>query len=218
MNEAIAAIEALDSIHAPVVRIRMEHLLFGLSARTEQPLVATLLHLLVPGLLQRPDGTDPALFRRPRRHWNGYWLAPIPARVPATLDATLFELFGLPAPIDADLPVAALTRFDVGWRWRLAAARRSGSSASRHARRRVVSGGRANARHRSGRDHGAGGGVQSNLRRRRSVARSAPAPSAGICGYRPIPASAPQTLSAAAGPTSTRCCRPDRTPAAGTPC
>jgi len=26
MNEAIAAIEALDSIHAPVVRIRMEHL------------------------------------------------------------------------------------------------------------------------------------------------------------------------------------------------
>ena len=76
--------------------------------------MATLLHLLVPGLLQRPDGTDPALFRStaPALEWL---LARADADpVPATLDATLFELFGLPTPIDADLPVAALTRLADG--------------------------------------------------------------------------------------------------------
>ena len=72
--------------------------------------VATLLHLLVPDLLQQPDGTDPALFRSttPALEWL---LARADAGpVPTTLDEVLFELFGLPAPIDADLPVAAFTR------------------------------------------------------------------------------------------------------------
>ncbi|HMQ12248.1 MAG TPA: hypothetical protein PKD21_02215, partial [Candidatus Competibacter phosphatis] len=72
--------------------------------------MATLLHLLVPGLLQQPDGTDPALFRSttPALEWLLARADTDP--VPTTLDEVLFELFGLPAPIDADLPVAALTR------------------------------------------------------------------------------------------------------------
>ncbi len=76
--------------------------------------MATLLHLLVPGLLQRSDGTDPALFRpaAPALEW-------LLARadvgpVPAILDEVLFERFGLPVPLDADLPVAALTRLADG--------------------------------------------------------------------------------------------------------
>ncbi len=76
--------------------------------------MATLLHLLVPGLLQRPEGADPALFRpaAPTLEWLLARADVDP--VPATTDGILFQLFNLPVPTDADLPAAAITRLADG--------------------------------------------------------------------------------------------------------
>ncbi|MBZ4192742.1 MAG: hypothetical protein LAE24_00320 [Candidatus Contendobacter sp.] len=80
------------------------------------------LHLLIPGLLEsmRFDPADslPAL-AAPALHWL---LARADARpAPVTPDETLFQLFNVPIPAAADLPVAAVTRLadggelDAGW-------------------------------------------------------------------------------------------------------
>ncbi|HOW75334.1 MAG TPA: hypothetical protein P5102_09620 [Candidatus Competibacteraceae bacterium] len=82
--------------------------------------MATTLHLLIPGLLgpwpvelMVPRPTAPAL----------EWLlarADV-AEMPASMDAVLFHLFGVPIPAETDLPVAAVTALadggepDNGW-------------------------------------------------------------------------------------------------------
>ncbi|MFZ1640315.1 MAG: hypothetical protein WAV07_02540 [Candidatus Contendobacter sp.] len=85
--------------------------------------MATTLHLLIPGLLEsgRFDSTDSA-FPSPVAPALGWLLARADSRpVPATTDETLFQLFNLPVPATADLPVAAITRLadggdpDDGW-------------------------------------------------------------------------------------------------------
>ncbi len=76
--------------------------------------MATLLHMLAPGLLQRPDGADPALFQ-PAAPALAWLLARADAGpAPATPDEALFERFGLPVPAGADLPIAAITRLADG--------------------------------------------------------------------------------------------------------
>jgi len=75
--------------------------------------MATTLSLLIPGLLgawpddqATPHPTAPALqwlLARADRH-----------EAPLTSDAALFQLFGLPIPADADLPVAAVTQLADG--------------------------------------------------------------------------------------------------------
>lgn len=85
--------------------------------------MATTLHLLVPGLLAvgRSVVADPVLaaLAAPALRWL---LARAQAHpVPASIDATLFQLFDALIPDDADLPVAAVTRLadggqpDDGW-------------------------------------------------------------------------------------------------------
>ena len=70
--------------------------------------MATTLHLLVPGLL----GSWPADLAVPRPAVPALeWLlarADV-AETPLSIDAVLLELFGIPAPVEADLPVAAMT-------------------------------------------------------------------------------------------------------------
>ena len=78
--------------------------------------MATTLHLLVPGLLTvgRSVVANPALAApgAPALRWL---LARAQARpAPATVDATLFQLFNASIPADADLPVAAVTRLADG--------------------------------------------------------------------------------------------------------
>jgi hypothetical protein len=85
--------------------------------------MATTLHLLIPGLLGpwSSDRSDPA-FPRPTAPALEWLLARARVGVaPASADAVLFELFGLPVATEADLPVAAITRLadgaaiDDGW-------------------------------------------------------------------------------------------------------
>ncbi len=86
--------------------------------------MAATLHLVVPGLLgpwPLEDRADPAFPRpvAPALEWLLARASVGPA--PASADAALFRLFGLPAPEDADLPVAAVARLadgaeaDDGW-------------------------------------------------------------------------------------------------------
>lgn len=75
-----------------------------------------ILHLLIPGLL----GAQPAEhaggeYARPKAPALEWLLARARVRdVPSSIDAVLFQLFGLPAPLDADLPIAAITRLADG--------------------------------------------------------------------------------------------------------
>lgn len=84
------------------------------------------MHLLIPGLLGPwpLHRSDPA-FPRPTAPALEWLLARARVSVaPASADAVLFELFGLPAMAETDLPVAAVTRLadgaeaDDGWWWR----------------------------------------------------------------------------------------------------
>jgi len=85
--------------------------------------VATTLSLLVPGLLGPwPSGRGLAEFPRPAAPALEWLLARAETRpIPQSADAVLFQLFGLPIPAEADLPVAAVTRVadggevDDGW-------------------------------------------------------------------------------------------------------
>ncbi|MDG4553884.1 MAG: hypothetical protein P9E24_06510 [Candidatus Competibacter sp.] len=75
--------------------------------------MATVLHVLVPGLLAAPSD------RRTTLHPTAPALAWLLARAdrqdaPPTADALLFELFGLRVPADADPPAAAITRLADG--------------------------------------------------------------------------------------------------------
>lgn len=88
--------------------------------------VATTLHLVIPGLLDAGPWLrlDPS-FRPPNVPALAWLLAHATSTpVPVTTDAVLFELFGIPLPTDADLPVAAVSRLADGgvaddrWWWR----------------------------------------------------------------------------------------------------
>lgn len=83
------------------------------------------LHLVIPGLLgpwRHP--VNPAFPRpvAPALEWLLARAEVVPA--PASAEAVLFALFATPAPAEADLPVAAITRLadggqtDEGWWWR----------------------------------------------------------------------------------------------------
>ncbi|HRD65274.1 MAG TPA: hypothetical protein PKY50_03885 [Candidatus Competibacter sp.] len=86
--------------------------------------MATTLHLVVPGLLGPwpSDHFDPA-FPWPAAPALEWLLSRAVVGVaPASIDAALFQLFDLPEPAGADLPVAAITRLadgaemaDDGW-------------------------------------------------------------------------------------------------------
>jgi hypothetical protein len=113
MNEAIAAIEALDSIRAPVMRIRLEYSGRGLT-------VATTLHLLMPGLL----GPGRWIWRCPARRrprWNGCWRELMLRRRLPVHGRRAVPTFRRADPTEADLPVAAVTALvdggepDGGW-------------------------------------------------------------------------------------------------------
>lgn len=75
-----------------------------------------ILHLLIPGLLgARPVGRADWEGARPQVPALEWLLARACVRdVPLSTDAVLFQLFGLPVPLDADLPVAAITRLADG--------------------------------------------------------------------------------------------------------
>lgn len=75
--------------------------------------MATTLTLLIPGLLGAwPDDLSAPRPAAPALKWL---LARADHQAAApTLDATLFTLFGLPVPTDADLPVAAVTQLADG--------------------------------------------------------------------------------------------------------
>ncbi|MGB4876115.1 MAG: hypothetical protein WBQ93_11740, partial [Candidatus Competibacter sp.] len=87
--------------------------------------MASILHLLIPGLLGPwPDRSNPA-FPRPTAPALEWLLARATVAVaPAATDAALFQFFGLSVTDTADLPVAAVTRLadggniDDGWWWR----------------------------------------------------------------------------------------------------
>lgn len=86
--------------------------------------MATTLHLVVPGLLGPwpSDHFDPT-FPWPTAPALEWLLSRADVGVaPASVDAALFRLFGLPAPTETDLPAAAVTRLadgaeaaDDGW-------------------------------------------------------------------------------------------------------
>ena len=85
--------------------------------------MATSLSLLIPGLLGAwPSGRAPAEFPRPAAPALEWLLARAEiGTAPRSPDAVLCQLFGLPIPTEADLPVAAVTRLadggevDDGW-------------------------------------------------------------------------------------------------------
>lgn len=76
----------------------------------------TTLHLLIPGLLGAwPSGRTDLKFFRPNAPALEWLLARAQVHdAPSSADAILFQLFGLSAVIDADLPVAAVTRLADG--------------------------------------------------------------------------------------------------------
>lgn len=85
--------------------------------------MAKTLSLLIPGLLGPwPSGRARAEFPRPAAPALEWLLARAEiGAAPQSPDAVLFQLFGLPIPAEADLPVAAVTRLadggevDDGW-------------------------------------------------------------------------------------------------------